>query len=470
MLKKSSRAVKSSVVILLGAILVGIILTVVLFLNETQVPTASASIQFTFDGAAEGIAPNGSKFGIDGIRGETVLTAALKEAGMDGRYTWDIIQPSLTVSGVYPEDIDKQTTSFDSLLDFNDSRKVTIKEFYPTQFSVSLNGKFDASITNSELRDLLQSILTVYQETFVGDYSVGFDDTQYAMLFDIDSYDYPQMLQTIQNDMRQIAEYAEELYDRNPTFRYDGYGFNDIYVRMYNLIDNDIVQLNANLTINALTKDKTRLMMQYNCELADRKIEQEKLTEELRLLDGLLKAYDKNEIIYLSTSDSLTKIDGNSSETYDALVARRRSVADELVQIRAKINDCILKIEDLSKLDVPDTSAGDETQDTVPVVSPTVTDEDVNGAEKVSVLESEIKALLVEKAEVTDTFKNMIHAFNADKLNASSIQISKARTGTRSIISGAFAMKALKTVGPICVVALIICMLMLICEERKKNI
>lgn len=464
--KNKNRALKLSATILVCAIIVGVILSFVLFLTETQIPIANASIQFTFEGAANGIAPNNTKYGIDGIRSEEVLSSALRIAGLDNRYTWDVIQPSLYTVGVYPEDIDKQVTSFDSLLDFNDSRKVNVREFFPTQFSVSLNGKFDANITNEELQRLLQIILDEYRVYFVNEYSVGFDTEEYEALFALETYDYPQMLQIIQNDMMQNARYAEELYGMDPTFRYKGQGFNDVYVMINNLMDNDIVRMNANLTMNALTKDTTRLLMQYRCAIDDDKNELKEEVEKLARLDALLKLYEKNEIIYLSTSDSLTKIDGNSSETYDALVAKRKEVADGITVIRTRISDNEQKISDLmgqSNLDKQSEVVSEEQNDLTDKIS------GYTNKDAIAILEEDIAELLIRKDAVLSQFEDMIDAYNQETLTQDAIMVTNARIATRKILSGSFAVKAIKTTGPICVIALIICMVLLILEDKKMH-
>ena len=64
-------------------------------------------------------------------------------------------------------------------------------------------------------------------------------------------------------------------------------------------------------------------------------------------MDRLIASYDKNDIIYLSSTDSLTKIDGNSSETYDELVSQRKEVSDGITQIITRINNYNLLMEDL---------------------------------------------------------------------------------------------------------------------------
>ena len=470
--KTNSKFSKLVLTILIACAVIGLILSVILFLTDPVPTQATASIQFSFKDAADGLAPNGNRFGVDDITDEKILTEALTAAGMNEKYTAEQISSSLSVIGVYPEDLQKQMTSYDSLLDFTTSREFNIKKFNPTQFSVTLTNEFDSTAGKGDLEKLLASILQTYKVYFIPNYSVGFDVSGYNQLFDLAGYDYPQMLQVTELQITQIAEYAQELYEKNPTFVYNGMGFNDIYIRLNNLLDNDIVRMNANLTMNALTKDTGRLLMQYECEIRDRENELAKKTAELENLDKLLAAYDKNEIIYLSTSDSLTKIDGNSSETYDALVEKRKEVADAITRLKSEIKDYRLKLADLtndsSETTVQTTVAGNTEEFAISAQSEAAIDVGVaDKTEQITALEADISSLLTRKDAIIKDFSEMLQSYNDLELNNSTVTMTKVRSTSKQLVSGAFIKHCIKTAGPIFVIGLLICLIMKIRKEKK---
>lgn len=474
--KTGNKFSKRILAILLISAVIGLILSTILFLTEPAQTTVTASIQFSFKDATDGIAPNGNRFGVEDITDDDVLNVALTTVGMDDRYTAGQIRPSLSATGIYPENLQKQMTSYDSLLDFTTSREFNIKKFNPTQFSIQMTNEFDPSISKGDMEKLLGTILQVYKAHFIQTYSVGFDTIGYDQLFDLPGYDYPQMLQVTEMEMTQIATYAEEMYEANPTFTYNGMGFNDIYIRIQNLVDNDIVRMNANLTMNALTKDTQRLVMQYECEIRDRENELDKKNAELLSLDKLLEAYDKNEIIYLSTSDSLTKIDGNSSETYDALVERRKEVADEISKLKSEIKDYKLKLADLlgtdAELETVNTeSIGTEetTTSVATLTAVTTTPEIVEKTEQIQVLESDIANLLSKKGAVINDFTAMLQYYNDTQLNDSTVTTTNIKYKAHSLLSGAFIVKCIKTAGPVFTIGLLICLILKIRKEKKAT-
>lgn len=475
--KTNSKLGKRILTVMIACAVIGLILSVILFLTEADPVKVTSVLQLSFKSAADGLAPNGSRFGVDDITDDEVLNTALESSGLSDRYTAEAIRSCLSVTGIYPDDLQKQMNSYDSLLDFSTSREFSLKRFNPTQFNVVLTNEFDPSVSRKDLEKLLKAILETYKEGFIRTYSVGFDVSGYDRLFELSSYDYPQMLQVIEMEITQAATYAEELYTINPAFRYEGMGFNDVYIRLNNLVENDIVRMNANLTMNALTKDTERLLMQYECEIRDRENEQIHLTAELMNLDKLLNAYDKNEIIYLSTSETLTKIDGNSSETYDALVETRKTVADRITVIRTEIRNYQLKMADLKGTSVTEPPEEEETApaDTEGTEIAVTSSNAGESADTVRIetgnaepLETDIADLLLRKDAILQDFDGMLQSFNAVELNNGTVSSNAVRYKPNSFISGTFAVKCIKTAGPVCVIGILICLIMLIRKERKS--
>lgn len=330
--------------ILAASAVIALIASIVSFYKVPTTPHVSARVQFAFDGAADGIGPNGYAFDANEIASETVLANALKASSLSDRYTPEQVRASLVIAGVFPDDIVSQTMSYESLMNFTPNRTLNVDTFHPTLFDVSLYNSFDRNISAKDLQKLLDNILISYRDYCATIYAHIIKN---ELIFTLENYDYPQQLEILEQRLRVIAAYASEMYDANPAFRKNDMGFSDIVVRLNSLIDNDINRLNARITINALTKDSERLLTQYQFEIRDLENQYNKHAEQLAKLDALIESYQKNEIIYISDGENLTKIDGNSSETYDRLVALRQSVSDRNSQIRSQIATYKIKLDDL---------------------------------------------------------------------------------------------------------------------------
>ena len=482
---KKTTFVRTMILVLLACGVVGLVLSAVLFFGQSSPAYASATLVFTFDGAANGTAPNGMALDLKEIALDEVLSEGLKGASLEGQYTPEQIRPNLVASGVYPDDMADQVMHYESLLNFTSSRELTIGDYHPTTFKIALYDSFDKSISQEKLSLLLRSILDAYRAYFARVYAFGLD-TQLT-LFTLDDYDYPQQLQIIEKKLTSLLEYALELYEDDPTFRWQGAGFNDISVRLNTLIDSNINRLNAELTINALTKDPTRLLTQYQFEIRSLNNQLEKQTQELAKMDELIATYEKNEIIYLQTSDALTKIDGNSSETYDTLMERRKAVANGITDINYQIAAYELLLNDLLNDDTAQSQTaatvgtGEGTGEGESTSTETVaamTEEELAAAaaeaERTTIarrtqLEEIITALVEESRTILADLKAMLAAYNSQKINELTVTVSQYEYKAPRLLSGAFIKHAIKTAGPIVALGFMACAAMVIRRLKKED-
>lgn len=468
---------RNTIIILVICGIAGLALTWVQFFGKPDPSYATATLQLTFEGAADGIAPNNSAFDLSDIASDEVLSAALEAASLSGTYTPEQVRPSLVVRGVYPEDMAAQVMNYESLLNFTANRETTVGDYHATTFSVTLYDAFDPSISQANLEGLMHALMDVYRERFARVHANALEDAD--VLFKLDEYDYPQQLEIIRGNFEMVSAYANEMYDRKPAFRLNGEGFNAISVRMNNLITSDIARLNADLTMNALTKDTARLLTQYQFEIRDLTNRLQHQKERLEELDALIGAYDKNEIIYLSTADSLTKIDGNSSETYDTLVDQRKEVADEITDINSQIATYQLKLSDLLKGDAsePDGKAGeDDGTDAEEFVA--MTEEEIARAaeeadqlvkRQVAALEKNIELLVKKGDAAIADFKEMLTSYNAQEINDMTVTVTRYDYKTPKVLSGAFVKRAIKVAGPVCALGFMLSMLLIVISRKKEE-
>ena len=467
---------RNTLLVMIACGILGTVIAAVRFSSAQKRATyASSYIQFSFDGAASGITPSGKAFNIDGIYSDTVLNEALMASTLDNRYTAEQIREQLIVEGVYPNNIVEHLTNYDSLLDFSASRAVTVSEYRPTVYSAKLYCDFDPTISRASLEGLLQNIMEAYRRYFSKVYSLSADSI--LLGYDLTDYDYPQQLIILSSRMNQSRRYALELYEKEPLLSVDGCTFSDIVVRLGSLIDNDIDSLNASIFMDGLTKNTARLLTQYRFEINTLSNESEKQKEFLAKLDTLIASYDKNDIIYLFSADSLTRIDGNSSKTYDQLVAERKAVADGVTQIDTQIATYNLLVNDLLKDDqtsqVNETTAeisADETQEmsSEEIEAAAKAAEELS-AQKVAALEQNIARLVEQYNDAAAKLSKLLDAYNAKTINDSTVEIIGGSYYTPKLLSGTFAVAIVKTAGPICAVGLLACLALLIISRKKEQ-
>jgi len=508
-------------IILCSAIVVGLILSVVLFYKRASSDTVSSTIELTFEGAAEGKAPDGYAFSIDDLTSDEIINEALAKCDLADKFTPAEVRKALVISGGYPQDIIGQTMSYDSLLNLTASRTLTVDRFHPTLFSVTLYDRFDTKLSKALLTKLLESLLDVYKEHFTVVYGQGTMGKELAGFFTFAEYDYPQQLSIMQLLLNTISDYAAEMYERNPAFRYNGDSFNDIVTRIASIRESDLNRLNATMSLNALTKDPDRLLTQYQFEMRELENQLLRREQQLKKLDELIASYEKSEIIYISTEQSLTKIDGDSSKTYDALVDLRKELTTDNTLTGSKISTYRMKISDLTGEEyVPEGSKDNETgaddtanatadgtnagdgnnsadgnangaadgatgnagdantdangngtqdgtdQSTTKPVKKVVSDEDMKKQREA--FEKDITALAAKTEKIASDYAEMLKFWNETKLNDMTVTVSASRYSAPKLVSGAFIKSAIKTTGPITALALIVCLCMIIVAKKKE--
>ena len=191
------------------ALVIGIIVSFVTFFKSRSEDRVAVTLQMSFDGSADGIAPNGYRFDVAEILSDEVLTGALKASSLDGKCTAEDIRKCITVSGRYPQDIVEQTMSYDSLLNFTANRQLTIDKFHPTQFTITLTNSADNRLTKAQMQSLLENIIAEYK-TYFAEVSV-MGRAGESEPFDLADYDYAQQLEIIERRIEIMESYATDV-------------------------------------------------------------------------------------------------------------------------------------------------------------------------------------------------------------------------------------------------------------------
>ena len=473
---------RNTLLILAGCAIIGLILSGVMFARDHNRTYVTANLSFTFDGAQDGIAPNGYAFDVNEISSENVLTEALINASMDGRYTFEDLQPNLAVQGIYPEDLISQMTRYSSVTDASSNQMLTLSEYHPTVFNIVLYKDFDPSISKNDLVILLDSILQSYRNWFAQVYAMGSIDE--IKVESIEDYDYFQQLEMLQFKLQQAAGYSDEMAGKAPTLQMNGKGFSDMSLLFNTMNSSDLNRLSATMTMNALSKDLDRLQGQYELEIQELESQVTIKTTLMNNLDTLLSIYGKSGIIYLSTSDALNKVDWVSSTIYDNLVDIRNGVSDEIASLNTQITNYKNKLQELHVGEVA--AAKEEKEDKAEetsekkdsVIEQKETDatesyegllSDASTEQKKELLENGINRLVTKCNNAISTLKVLVGTFNEQEINDFSVVQSSVRYKAPSIISGSFITVAIKTVGPICALGLILALVLIIINKRKER-
>jgi hypothetical protein len=360
--------------------------------------------------------------------------------------------------------------SYNSLMDFTSTHELTLSEYHPTLFNVTLCDEFDKSISAGELNGLLQEILECFRHKFTEVYGAT---AKWEENYDaLENYDYIQQVDILQEKIEQRAGYAREMDYQAPTFRYEGKGFSDISVAYNSLIDSGVMHVNSIISVYLPSKNPVRLYNQYSNAINELDIELEAKEKEMENLNSLISSYEKNETIYLGNSYSVEKIDGNSEATYNALVEKQKAIADEITDINSRKGYYQHYINVLTGNEAKNSKSTDEdaSKSSSQVSSPKIRQ---TSAAQIATVEREIADLDTEIENIWGRSGKMLEAYTDQELNEQTVRDTNLRYDKPSILSGAFIKKAIMTAGPFVAIGFIICMSMLLIivirEEKERN-
>ncbi len=458
---KKTHWLRNTLIVLVICGLAGTVLAAIQFNGENNRTCAAASIQFAFEGSAEGKAPNGYPFDLSGFTTDEVLDAALEASGLTGTYTAEQLRENLTVTAVYPEKIAEQMTKYVSLLDTEADNTAAVTDYHPTQYSVTLYNDFDKGISSGKLSELLGNILTAYRAYFAKTYAASLDRAN--PITDLPEYDYAQQMEAISESVSQQIRYAEEMKELAKDFRLNGKGFGDIVTR-YQSLQGDISRLNATITLNAVSKDRTRLQKRYEMEIRELQIRLDSLKEELKQAEAQVNSYDKDGIIYVSANGTLSRVGSDTTQTYDKLVEIRKKVSDKIAETEAKIALYQARLDDMTGAAAKAENAG-EAEDASAVEQ--LDRKELEALQKT--VEEKISALTEKKDVIASDFAAMLDAYSAQQINERTVSATAVKYTAPSLFSGGFVKKALKTAGPFCAVGFMVCLVLLIRSRRKEE-
>ena len=483
---KKTHWFRNTLIVLVICGIVGVVLAAVNFTAHPERTYASASLQFSFNGAGEGKGPNGYTFSVNGIYSDEVIAKALESSAMESAYTVDQIRDNLVVTAAYPENIVKQMTAYNSLLDANAEQQAALTDYHPTIFSVRLYNDFDSQIPSGQLTSILNHLLEAYRAYFAKYNSASLAQTD--PIPDLSEYDYAQQLTAISEASAQQQRYAKEMADKAPDFRQDRKNFDDILVS-YEALDSDIGRLNATVALNALSKDRERLQKQYEMEVRTLNRQTEGEQDELKQIEKLVSAYDKDDILYVSTSSAVQKVGSNSSATYDKLVTRKKELTEAIAADQASIAkyegllaDMTASDEKAGEKSTPETvdnkedteeksteiqAVASETESTDAAAAAEMTAEELEALGNLT--ERQLKTLQAKKNEVTSQFISMLDAYTAQEVNEQTVSVSSLSYKTPSLMSGTFVIQAIKSAGPLCALGFIVCIALLITSRWKED-
>ncbi len=430
-------------IVFVSVCFVGVIISIINFKGfEKNMSYSTKTIEFLYDGASDGKDPNGNEFNAMDLLTDEVINQAVADSNMN--YKAEDLKPYLVLKNIVPENVVSEITAYTSLVK-SGAATTTINSstYHATRYNLILYRDFDKSISGKDLNRLVDNISKNYCELFYKTYDQAFDSKNYSDIYAIDTYDYIYQVEVYENKLQALSKYASNLFAKNNTFTFKAKSFNDIVLKADSLILNDVSKIRNAITFNALSKDVDRLKDYYNYKITTLNFDKEKYTTDLANITAQIDSYEKDSTVYIGSGENIVKVESNSSETYNALLAKKISISQNISEINKNITDYQNILADID--------AAVATQAEYDRVTANIAN-----------LGNEYEAL-------EDSFTEMLDAYNESYVNNGAVSTTDTQfKSTTSLFSGAFIVKCIKITFPLAGIAAVgICIYYFIREVRK---
>lgn len=404
---------------------------------------SSQAIQFDYDGASDGLDPNGNAFDAVNFLTDDVIENALVKSELKDKYSVELVKQNVVMENVVPSNIVKEINSFESLTKKDDTREISSKDYHPIRYNFVLSKDIDKSISKDKLNGLLGNIVDSYCEKLYSTYKKSYNSELYNNLYDVENYDYTYQSEAYASRLKILADYADAVYQQAYKKDKQFEAFKNVSITCQALMTSEINQIDNMIKLHALSKDLDSLKNFYNYKIETLNYDKVKYTSDLTAISAQVAAYDKDSTIYVGSGESVIKVESNSAETYNALLAKQIELSDKVASISIEIADCESILDDINHATATD-------------------DEYVVVRNYIARLGAKFKA--VEK-----DFTDLLDAYNAKFLNETMVSKSDVYYQSNSIISGAFVSRSAKIIINSLLLTLMGITIYYLVREIKKN-
>ena len=196
----------------------------------------------------------------------------------------DEIRRNIDINPIIPDDIAERA---ETLIRQGSS------VYYPSEFKITY--KVNKAFSYNQGIALVETIISEYQEYFNSMYSdiKTIEKTIGSMSFD--DYDYPDVVQVMNIQIKGVQEFLTEKIEEDSNFRSSetGYSFADLNRSFDILITVDTSKLESLVNSNTLTKDRDKLIKDYEYKVKRMELDRAKKNSEAEEAKKLMDQFKK---------------------------------------------------------------------------------------------------------------------------------------------------------------------------------
>lgn len=317
-------------------------------------------------------APDGFDLDLNQITSSYVLQTALNGMNLSKPISAAALGANISIQTVLTEESQRIREALAGLAALNNAdayRQLPSAEMkYQNRFVVSLKNGFSDDpesrvktvLKDTELKLLLDRILTVYNEYLVRTYAdVKLPDDVFSII-DIQDLDVLDSLDQLRTGLDELYDYCDAKTDTVKAYRSwkTGRSLTDWMETLQTFKSIDVDYLYAMVSENAITRDKTALLTSWKYMLRMAQSDLERTNVNISEIEKLLKSY-KNDEVFISMQESdAAKSTKTATEYYNNLILQQTEYYEKAAELKTSIadyTDRITRLDTKTRTDVTKT-------------------------------------------------------------------------------------------------------------------
>lgn len=299
-----------------------------------------AIIELNYPGIELGQNPDGTQFDIMQLKSPYVIENALKETELKSTgIKSDEVRRNLDITPIVPNDIAQKAE--------NMIKQGSDFAYYPSEFKVTY--KVNKAFSYNQGIELVETIIREYQNYFNALYSDIRTIESIIGSMDYSDYDYPDIVEVITTQIQSIQEFITEKVNEDSNYRSSetGYNFADLN-RIYDILKTvDTSKLESLVNTNTLTKDRLKLIKDYEYKVKKMELEQVKKNSEAEEARRLMDQFKKEDFVLITDGNGSELRTENAQSYYNTLAETAINASIEATSLQHEIDYYKKEIERL---------------------------------------------------------------------------------------------------------------------------
>lgn len=302
-------------------------------------------------------APDGTPLDLSQVSSSYVLQSALDGLTLSGDVALADIRSNLVVERILSEESRrKQEVAASMIEDKNSGAYQAVQELelkYENTFVVSLTNGFGekkVELPDGELRQLLERILSAYNDYLVTTYADQQLPDDEISVIDTEDIDILESLDQLRTAVQDLYDYCDDKTDQVKAYRSwrTGRSLTDWMETLETIRDVNVDYLYSYVYTNSIVRDKNTMITNYQYQLRDAQTQLDTVNENIDTVREILKQY-KNDEIYVSMQESdAAKTTKTTTDYYNTLVLQQAKNYEEAEVLETKIADLQDKMASLN--------------------------------------------------------------------------------------------------------------------------